>query len=351
MKRKITALIVFTLLPFFLFAQQELAKTDYTPKVIGLLKTKWEYALEDNTSRFDIRNMRLGVAGKLSPIIDYRVQLEYSSNARGRDVYMVDAYAAIAPFKSFSFTVGQFFVPFSNDQVVSPALLAYANRPFLTKYVNTSASGRDIGALAQYDFSDCVPFSLMAGVFNGGGANNTDWQESPAVLGRLIYGKMEGFRTSVKYYTRKDTLERRVAQYGVDLRYAKNRYKIEAELALKDSVDVESRHLWGGYLQGAYSFAINNNQALKYIEPNLRGDAMGFDIFDKGFDISRITIGVNFGFVQKVLDAELRLNYEKLFFRGSKQEIRNMAQYLGYFSTNTDKRLSDKFTVELLLKF
>ncbi len=351
MKRKITALIVFALLPILSFAQEENITVDYTPKIIGLLKTKWEHAFEDTTSRFDIRNMRLGVTGNLSPIISYRMQVEYSSNTIGRDLYMVDAYAVIAPSDAFSLTAGQFFVPFSDDYVVSPALLTYANRPFLTKYVNTGSSSRDIGVMGQYNFFGNVPFSLIAGVFNGGGANNTSWQDSPAILGRVIYGNMEGFRASVKYYTRKDILKRRVNQYGIDFRYAKNKYRIESELAVKDSVDVEDSRLWGSYLQGAYSFAINNNRTLKYIEPNIRGDAMGYNIFDKGFDMSRITIGVNFGFVPKALNAELRLNYEKLFFRGSKEDIRNSPEYAVYFINNSDKRMSDKFTIELLLKF
>ncbi len=350
MKRKLAALIVFALLPIFSFAQEK-EKIDYTPKVSGLLKAKWEYAFEDKSGRFDIRNMRIGVGGKLSPIIDYKVQVEYSSNARGRDVYMIDAFAIARPFESFSITFGQFFVPFSDELVASPSQLAYANRPFTTEYVNIGASGRDIGAMAQYDIKGNIPVSLIAGVFNGQGANNTDWQKHPAILGRVIYGTMDGFRASVKYYTRKDTLDRRVTQYGVDARYAKNRYRIEAELAVRDSVNVEDSRLWSSYLQGAYSFAINNNRALKYIEPNLRGDAMGYNIFDEGFDIGRITFGVNFGFVPKVLNAEVRLNYEKFFFRGTREGIRNAAEYLGYFANRTDKRLSDRFTIELLLKF
>ena len=350
MKRKFFVITLFVFFPFLLLAQEE-ESVDYKPQMIGLLKSKWEYAFEDNTSRFSVRNLRLGIRGNMSKYIDYRAQVEYSSNSRGRDIYIIDAFVSANPLESLSILAGQFFVPFSDDHDASPALLAYANRPFLTSHVTTGASRRDIGLLAQYDIKGNVPISLITGILNGEGANNSVWQKSPAILGRLIYGTMDGFRTSVKYYTRKDSLDRRVVQYGVDLRYAKNRYMAKTELVVKDSIGVEKSRLWGGYLQGAYSFAINNSKALKYIEPNLRGDAMGYNIFDKGFDVSRITVGVNFGFVPKALDAEIRLNYEKLFFRGSKESNRNAIQYLGSFANNSDKRLSDKFTIELLVKF
>lgn len=351
MKRKITILLVLIVLPLLSFAQQPDSSFSYVPKIIGLVKVKWEQAFEDNTNRFDIRSMRLGATGNIAPYVSYKVQVEYSSNAKNRDLYLIDAFASFSPSSSFSFSLGQFAIPFSDDQVISPAASYYVNRPFIGKYVNAGASVRDIGALAQYNFSRWLPITVQAGIFNGAGANKTDWQESPAILGRLIYGTMDGFRASAKYYTRKDTLERRITQYGVDFRYAKKQYRVEAEFVVKDSINVDKSRLYGSYIQGAYSFPLNKSKILKYIEPNLRTDAMGFNVFDHGFDISRITLGLSLGLVPKKMNAELRLNYEKLFFHGSKDNIRSSARYLGYFATAADKPLSDKFAIELFIRF
>lgn len=351
MKRNITALLVFIVLPLLSFAQQVDSSFSYVPKINGLVKAKWEQAFEDNTNRFDIRSMRLGASGNISPYFSYRVQVEYSSNAKNRDIYLIDANVSFKPSGSFTFSLGQFAIPFSDDHVISPAASYYVNRPLIGKFVNAGASMRDIGVLGQYSFGRSLPFTLQAGIFNGAGANKTDWQESPAILGRLIYGTMDGFRASVKYYTRKDTLEKRITQYGVDLRYAKKQYRVEAEFVVKDSINVDKSRLYGSYIQGAYAFPLNKSKILKYIEPNLRTDAMGFNVFDHGFDISRVTLGVNFGLLQKRMNAEVRLNYEKLFFHGSRDNIRSSARYLGYFASAADKPLSDKFIIELFIKF
>ncbi|MDR0659916.1 MAG: OprO/OprP family phosphate-selective porin [Prevotellaceae bacterium] len=351
MKRNFLVFTVLILLPFVSLAQQADSSFSYVPKINGLVKAKWEYAFEDNTNRFDIRSMRLGASGNISPYISYRVQVEYSSNSNKRDVYLIDAAASFTPSARFSFSLGQFSLPFSDDHVISPAANNYVNRPLIGKYVNVGASMRDIGALAQYNFIGKVPITLQAGLFNGAGANKTDWQESPAILGRVIYGEMEGFRGSVKCYTRKDTLDKRVRQYGIDFRYAKDRYRIETEFVIKDSVSVKDSRLYGSYLQGTYSFPIGNSKLLKYVEPNLRGDAMGFNVFDNGFDISRLTFGLNFGLAPKKMNAELRLNYEKLFFSGSKLGIQNDARYAGYFTGASNKPLSDRLTIELYIKF
>ncbi len=332
------------LLSVSLYAQQaDSVAVQYIPKIIGLLKAKWEYCLEDNTNRFDVRNSRLGFAGNINPYVSYKLQVEYSNHG---DLYLLDAYASFDYRKNLSFSFGQLTIPFSEDYIVSPSQNMFANRTFIAKFINPST--RDIGALAEYR-PENLPITVQAGIYNGTGINNPKWQDSPFFLGRLIYGTMKGFRTSAKYYGGEDISGKRIAQYGVDFRYAQNRYKVEAEFVVKDSLD-SHRRLSGTYIQGAYRFPIKNNKTFKYVEPTLRDDAMGYDLFDNGFDISRITIGLNFGLDTKAMAAEIRLNYEHFFLHENVEALKADAYYSPFFDAS-DKRLFNKLTIEFLVKF
>lgn len=346
MKRKFASLLVLALLPILSFAQQPDSSLRYIPKVTGLVKAKWEYSFEDNKNRFDLRNSRLGIVGNINPYVSYKMQVEYSNHGK---IMLLDAFGTFDVSKSFSVSFGQVTIPFSEDYVISPSLNMFANRSFIAKFINPSS--RDLGVTAEYRFDKKIPITLQGGIYNGMGINNPEWQDSPHFLGRVVYGTMKGFRTSIKYYGGKDTADLKTAQYGIDFRYATDRYKIEAEWIIKDSLDVDDSQLSGAYIQGAYNFPISNGKKLKYIEPQLRGDAMGYKVFKNGFDVSRLTLGLCFGFDRKLMGAEVRLNYEKFFFRGSMDKIRENAGYSGYFDAGSDKRLFDKFTIELLIKF
>jgi hypothetical protein len=334
-------------LPILAYGQNvdTLKKQSFLPVISGLIKTKWEYCFDDHTNRFDIRNSRLAIGGALSSFIDYKLQIEYSNHGI---FTFLDAYAMIKPWDNFTFWFGQFTIPFSEDYVISPTQNIFVNRTFVGKFINPST--RDIGIRADYSISTKMPLSVQVGIYNGTGINNPEWQESPFLLGRLIYGTMEGFRASIKYYGGKNTeTGKKIAHYGFDLRYVKNRYKVEAEYVLKDSLYSDIK-LSGTYIQGAYSFPVNNKRLLKYIEPALRGDAMGYDVFNGGFDISRMTIGVNFGLDKKPMAVELRLNYEHFFMRKSESDIWDNSYYNIFFE-RSDKGMFDKISVELMIKF
>lgn len=345
MKKHIISILM--LLPVFTWGQQTDSTINYMPKVSGIIKAKWEYCFDDHTNRFDIRNSRLGIGGSLNPYVDYKLQIEYSNHGKFN---FLDAYAVIKPLHNLDFYFGQFTVPFSEDYVISPSQNMFANRAFIAKFVNLTS--RDIGARIDYVFSDKVPVTLQAGLYNGTGINNPEWQESPFVLGRLIYGTMKGFRASVKYYggkVKSEEKEAKIANYGVDLRYATNRYKIEAEYAIKDSVDTDNA-LSAAYLQGSYTFPVKNNKFLKYIEPALRADAMAHNMFDNGIDVSRMTLGVNFGLDMKNMAAEIRLNYEHFWLHESKDAILQNIYFHNIFD-RSDKGIFDKFSIEFLIKF
>jgi hypothetical protein len=313
----------------------------YSLEISGLIKTRWEYCFDDYTNRFDVRNARLKIGGRLTPFVNYGMQMDYSTHGK---LSFLDGYVRLKPLNNLTLWVGQFIVRFSENYVISQYQNMYANRSFVAKFVNPDA--RDIGMQLDYEIAG-IPLTAHAGVYNGGGINNPQWRKSPFVLSRFVYGTMDGFRAGVKYYGGKTVAGERIANYGFDLRYAGDRYTVETEYVVKDSVNTGA-YLSAAYLQGAYFFPVNKRIA-RYIAPTLRGDAMGYDVFDKGFDISRLTLALNIGLEAKRMDAEIRFNYE-YFMKKNESGLKDDSYYSAYFE-RTDKGMFDKFTVEILVKF
>jgi hypothetical protein len=314
----------------------------YAPKISGLIKTKWEYCLDDNTNRFDVRNARLKIGGKLNRFVDYGMQVDYSTHGK---FSFLDGYLQLKPWNNLTLWVGQFIVRFSENYVISQYQNMFSNRSFLAKFVNPDA--RDIGMQLDYKITNIIPLTAHVGVYNGGGINNPQWQQSPFVLSRLVYGTMDGFRAGLKYHGGKTTAGDRIANYGFDLRYAGERYTLETEYVVKDSLNTGA-YLSAAYLQGAYFFPVNSKM-LRYLAPTIRSDAMGYDFFDKGFDVGRLTVGLNTGLAANRMDAEIRFNYE-CFIKRNEPRLKESLHYAAYFE-RTDKAMFDKFTVELLIKF
>jgi hypothetical protein len=312
----------------------------YTPKISGLLKTRWEYCFDDNTNRFDIRNARLKIGGKLNRFVDYGTQIDYSAHGK---LSFLDGYVQLKPQNNLTLWVGQFIVRFSENYVVSQYQNIFANRSFVAKFVNPDT--RDIGM--QLDYKIVNTLTMHLGVYNGAGINNPQWQKSPFVLSRLVYGTMNGFRAGVKCYGGKTVAGDKIANYGFDLRYAGERYSVETEYVVKDSLNT-GVYLSAAYLQGSYRFSTDRKKA-KYLTPTLRYDAMGYDLFEKGFAVNRLTAGLNIGLDVKYMDAELRFNYE-YFMKQNESAMKENPYYSAYFE-RSDKGMFDKFTVELFIKF
>jgi hypothetical protein len=338
--------IIFLLIIFLWVAhakgQNDSAVTKiYAPEISGLIKTKWEYCLDDNTGRFDVRNARLKIGGKLNRFVNYGMQADYSTHGK---FSFLDGYVQMKPRNNVTLWLGQFIVRFSENYVISQYQNMYSNRSFVAKFVNPDA--RDIGMQLDYKIT-AIPLTAHVGVYNGSGINNPQWQKSPFALSRLVYGTMEGFRAGVKYYGGKTVAGDRIANYGFDLRYAGDRYTVETEYVVKDSLNTGA-YLSAAYLQGACFFSVNGKMA-KYFAPTLRGDAMGYDFFDRGFAVSRLTAGLNIGLKANRMDAEIRFNYE-YFMKKNESELKENSYYSAYFE-RTDKGMFDKFTLEFLIKF
>ena len=325
--------LLLTLFSPALFGQAEDSSSVHTFKVDGTLKNKFEYASDTDMSRFSVRNSRVGVSGTINNIYAYRVQVELSDEGEFK---VLDLSGTLNPVDGLSITLGQTSIPLFNSYIVSPSEMMFANRTFLGKYF---LSTRDLGILTKYDFNlGAVPTRLEFGVYNGHAINNPVWKDEMSYGGRITVGSMQGARVSTKVYNYPNDQTTHHLFYGIDARYERNNWKVEAEVMKRDSKTEYHTDLLAYYLQGAYVLPIKT-KFFDYMQPALRWDAIDDTTGDDGFDVKRITAGLGFGFNQARFSSILRVDYEWYFVSN------NLPIFVN------DEMDSDKITVELLFTF
>ena len=303
-------------------------------KFDGSLKTRYEYALDTEMSRFSVRNSRLGLSGEMSSYVSYRLQIELSNEGKFE---VLDLSATIKPIENLTLTMGQTSIPIYNSYQITPSQMMFANRTFLAKYFVPGT--RDLGVLAAYNFLvSGVPVEFNAGVFNASKSNNPVWTNNLSWSARAIIGSMDGFRASAKIY-RYPGIDADFFLWGADFRYGKERFKIEAEVL--DREDLSSGdNLFSSCLQGGYSFPVKNGGMFKDITPALRWDMMGHKIAVNGIGVNRLTFGLSFGFTSKPFSSLLRIDFEKYF-----------KKYILPEFTRYEEMDSDKISIELQIIF
>ena len=328
--------LYFAFVSFSLCAQEENPSEETYPsfKFGGILKNKFEYVNQTERDRFSVRNSRLGVTGKIAPLVDYRAQVELSSEGKFQ---VLDLSGTLRPYKGLSFTFGQTGIPIFNSYTTNPGTMLFANRTFLAKYY---AGTRDIGLLTKYSFdAGNIPISIEGGLYNGSTINNPVWTDKLSYAARLSFGKMKGFRSTIKMYDYPNSPEKHYFLYGIDFRYEGDNWKVETEAMKRDDKINKENSLFASYVQGAYSFPIKGKM-FKNVIPALRWDAIDQKSSDKGIDINRITAGLGFGLSSKPFTSLLRLDYEWYFVKNK----------LDSLFTNEEMD-SNKLTVELVFIF
>ena len=304
------------------------------PRLDGAIKAKYEYATDTDVSRFSVRNSRLGLSGEVSEWISYRGQVELSNDG---NFSVLDLSATISPIDGFSLTLGQMSLPFFNPYTVNPSALMFANRPFIGRYF---AGTRDIGAIAAYRTGlGCFPVSLEFGVFNGSTINNPIWTDKPAYVTRIQLGGMTGFRTTSKFYRYPFSDIEDYSFWGVDMRYATDRYRIETEIMNRYN-EFDGVNRISSYLQGSCDFSLNNPGMVKTITPALRWDSIGENYAKGLFGNNRITMGVAFALTEKPFRSLFRVDYEHYMVDNAIPEFLTGAEII-----------SNKLTFEILIVF
>ena len=329
---KLLALLVLILLNTPIYAQVcetvvdgkkiEKAKmdlVDYIPAIHGTVCAKYEYQTTTRENRFQVRNARFSITGNVLPIVAYKLEVDLSD--RG-SVRMLDAYTRIFPFKDFNFTIGQMRVPFTIDAHRSPHLRYFVNRSFIAKQVGDV---RDVGATIAYTRKDyAIPFILEAGLFNGNGlTEQKEWNKTLnySVKAQFLFAKGWNLTLSNQFIHPEDI---RIQMYDVGLYYENERVHIEGEYLYKTYNKnafhpVHSIDIFGCYYIPLKRIFKQRSISARYDMMTDHSNGKGLDEDTKRLPISnyarhRATGGVTFSFSKKFV-ADIRLNYEKYFYR------------------------------------
>lgn len=306
-----------------LHAQEE-DKVDLTPKVHGTIRGKYEYQTEEGDGRFQVRNARVSLEGKVAKAVEYKAEIDLSDEGQ---IKMLDAYTKIKPVRGFDFTIGQMRVPFTIDAHRSPHQQYFANRSFIAKQVGNV---RDVGATLGYSFNVGIPIILQAGMFNGSGLTNQKdfWTNNINFSAKAQIFIPNGFNITLSTQKiRPDYIS--VMMYDAGAYYHAHGWHIEAEYLFKHYEDnaFKNVHAFDAFVNYdiplrkcfftkispllRYDYMSDHSDGMRYLdgEENTEGSLMIND-----YQRSRITGGLTFS-IAKPFISDIRLNYEKYFYR------------------------------------
>lgn len=311
----------------------------------GTIRSKYEYQTQENEGRFEVRNARVSVDGKLSPIIGYKAEIDLCDEGK---IKMLDAYTRLKPAQRLQLTLGQMRVPFTIDAHRSPHQQYFANRSFIAKQVGNV---RDVGFAAGYTIQAGFPIVLEAGLFNGSGLTNQKdfWTNSVNFSAKAQLLLPHGFGLVLSTQKIKpDDVD--VMMYDAGLYWHARGWHVEAEYLYKHYAHGAFRpvHAFDSFV----SYDIPTGQGLiRYVTPLLRYDYMSDhsdgkrylegkenpegSLIVNDYQRSRITGGVTLS-LKKPFVSDIRINYEKYFYRDGGV-------------AHTSKK--DKLVVELVTRF
>lgn len=293
------------------------SKNPYLPQIHGTIRAKYEYEPQIDKGRFEIRNARLSVEGKIIPIVRYKAEVDLSDEG---SIKMLDAYVRLQPKGRLKFTFGQMRVPFSIDAHRSPHLQYFANRSFIAKQVGNV---RDVGAAASWTFGYGVPVTLEGGIFNGSGLTNQKhfWTsnynfsfKSQICLWRrfnIVLSCQKAGAADVNTY-----------MYDGGVYWDNSRWHVEAEYLRKHYARNSFRPVNALDAFAAYRLPLRGNKTVlsflgryDYMSDHSNGkkDESGLLKTDDP-ERHRLTAGLTLSLGKGALQADIRLNYEQYFY-------------------------------------
>ena len=299
--------------------KQTMEFKDYLPEIHGTIRGKYEYQTETSESRFEVRNARFSVSGNVHPIVAYKAEIDLSDEG---SIKMLDAYARVFPVKDLNFTIGQMRVPFTIDAHRSPHQQYFANRSFIAKQVGNV---RDVGFTAGYTNKGGFPFILEGGLFNGSGlTNQKEWHKTLnySIKAQLLPNKNWNLTLSTQMIKPENV---RVNMYDAGVYYQNDRFHIEAEYlykmygheAFKDVHAVNSFINYDLPLKKVFnkiSFLVRYDMMTDHSDGKMDETTKALIIND--YARHRVTGGITLS-LSKAFIADLRLNFEKYFYKNS----------------------------------
>lgn len=297
------------------------AAQDYKPELHGTLRGKYEYQTDSGEGRFEMRNARVGLTGKVVDAVSYKAEIDLSDEG---EIRMLDAYTRIVPLRGLGLTIGQMRVPFTIDAHRSPHQQYFANRSFIAKQVGNV---RDVGATLACAFNVGFPVAVEAGLFNGSGlvGQKDYWAKGVNFSAKLRADLPDGFNVTLSTQKIRPA-NVTIMMYDAGAFYHGNGWHVEAEYLYKHYAHraYAAVHSFDGFVN--YDIQVRRAKSLiKKVSPLVRYDYMSDHSDGKTTDAqgalattdfrrSRITGGLTLSLATPFV-SDIRLNYEKYFYR------------------------------------
>ncbi len=313
----------------------------YVPSIDGTIRGKYEYFTELEQHRFQVRNARFSLRGKITPITYYKAEIDLSDEGKTR---MLDAFVQFKPAERWSFTIGQQKIPFSTDNLRSPHNFYFANRSFIGKQLTNL---RDVGASVNFISKKILPIELTLGIFNGLGLYTQDKPvdlKEMSFAGRVLFCPIKGVQLQFNALTIEPGAIR-MNYFSPGLAYKNKNFTLETEYLYKTynsetSLEFSDTESW--LIQANYDIHTSKLKLIKKISPLLRYDDMmknmRYDVQNSSLITvktdearRRLTGGVTLSFSKPFVN-EIRLNYERYFWPdGKNTDSKLVVEFMAHF--------------------
>lgn len=302
------------------------AADDFTPSlnIHGALRTRWEMNLDDDASRFQVRNARVILNGAIAPSIDYFIQTDLCNQGK---MQILDAWGRIGITNHLKFQAGQFRMPFGVDCFRAPSNYIFSNRSFIGKQF---CNVRAVGAKLSYNapVGDEEELTVEAGAFNPTViSDHSKWVKTMAFAGKVAYNVR-----NMKFSAGIQSLEPDSIRYnliGASATWTSGRWLVEGEYMNKHYTHkaYKSSNVYNIYAD--YHFPVELgvfNQAsvqarFDALSDHSTGVRSNGVLVTNQSSRQRITVGGTLTYIYKNVHCDLRLDYEKYFYDDNKPII------------------------------
>lgn len=312
--KRLASLYIFVLMTIGCFAVENTDSFNYMPEIHGTLRTRFEMDTQHGDSRFQVRNARVFVTGKIAPILMYYFKVDLCD--RGKFKFL-DAYARVNVPHDLQIQAGQMLLPHGTESLRSPDSYIFSNNSFIGKYMSGT---RAVGTKMMWNPG---PLTLQLGAYNTSDKSDHDvwlrdftWVTKATLTMGSHWRSEAGFMSSSP-----DSV--RLNQIGASLNYHIDRLEVEGEYnhvhyAKNAHHQTNAWTLWAQYhwpLKNSFFDRVSAEARFDGTTAVSEGkrDADGALIVAAPAQ-RRITLGTTLTYIYKWMHADVRLNYEKYFF-------------------------------------
>jgi len=239
----------------------------------------------EGMSGFTIKKARVAITGDLLKFLRYKLQIDAV-----RSPILVDAQVEFVLDQAANFRVGQFKVPFSQENLASSADVDTVSRSqSVLKLVpgqDIGSLGRDIGAIF-FGKTSIVEYTL--GVFNGSGINRADTNRDKDLAARIVFrpSPLLSFGASAydgRYSATDGVIPVKRDRAGLEAAFHYGPMSLKGEFIMAADGETTRR---GWYTQAGYYFLPKKIQGiLKFdsYDPNIRAPLDRSDLWTLGLN-------------------------------------------------------------------